>query len=67
MAHLVFSVVDGAGNIMSYRAVGLVHVSEGLRTVQLLGPGMELYMNSCLVVECWIREDDKKKKKGGAF
>jgi hypothetical protein len=29
---------------------------EGLRTVELLGPGMELNINSCLLVETVVVE-----------
>ena len=52
---------------MSYRAVSLIHIREGLRTVQLLGPGMELYLNSCLVVLCEIKEDRRKRRMSDAF
>ena len=67
LTHFVFSIVNKKGEIMSYRAVSLIHIREGLRTVQLLGPGMELYLNSCLVVLCEIKEDRRKRRMSDAF
>ena len=52
---------------MSYRAVSLNYMREGLRNVQLLGPGMELYKNSCLLVHCEIKEEKRKRKLSDAF
>lgn len=62
LAHIAFKVLDNQECLVSYRAVSLLNMREGLRTVQLLGPGMELHINSCLLVHYQLVPDERKKK-----
>lgn len=54
--------VNERHEILSFRAMPVSTIREGLRTVELLGPGMELNINSCFLVEAIIIEEKLKKK-----
>jgi len=62
LATLVMSIVDEKDKVLSFRAIPYRLIREGLRTVELLGPGMELNSNSCLLVESTIVEESRKRK-----
>lgn len=59
--------MDDKNKILSYRAIPTNTIREGLRTVELLGPGMEMNANSCLLVEVVKTEEKVKKKMASLF
>ena len=59
--------MDDKNKILSYRAIPVNTIREGLRTVELLGPGMEMNANSCLLVEVVKAEEKVKKKMASLF
>jgi hypothetical protein len=47
---IVMSIVDEHSKILAFRALPIHAIRPGLRIVELLGPGMELNQNNCLLI-----------------